>query len=189
MRSMSCHLPTVLEAFPRELGCAGSSRETSGHPAWHMHPGKSLMVARVMIISSPEWKSSKKVIPEWLFTFEPLAASTVRQPCLIDRRLPLFEDSPLTNIVVITCFELIWLHHIEWYYIHHIIKFWLFCRSCSKHQFWHMAISWELMSKIHLEIQILWWCGPSGKKTRSRRLIIWWLVTEDTGEAQIRSTF
>ena len=30
----------------------------------------------------------------------------MRQPCLIDRRLPLFEDSPLTNIVMITCLNL-----------------------------------------------------------------------------------
>ena len=145
MRSMSCHLPTVLEAFPRELGCAGSSRETSGHPAWHMHPGKSLMVARVMIISSPEWKSSKKVIPEWLFTFEPLAASTVHQPCLIDRRLPLFEDSPLTYIVVITSLNLydciilndtiyITLSHFDYFVVHVL---------CINSDTWRSLGSWR----------------------------------------------
>ena len=48
-------------------------------------------------------------------TFHVWTSSTVRQPCLIDRRLPLFEDSPLTNIVMITCLNLYDCIIYEWY--------------------------------------------------------------------------
>lgn len=62
-------------------------------------------------------------------TFHVWTSSTVRQPCLIDRRLPLFEDSPLTYIVVITCLNLydciilndtiyITLSHFDYFVVH-----------------------------------------------------------------------